>query len=68
MARNLPERRGERSLASKADDVLLVLVVGAVVLGAMSVVGWIIGAIAGLLKLLVVAAVVVAGIAYVLRR
>lgn len=68
MARNLPERRGERSLVSKADDVLLVLVVGAVVLGALSVVGWVIGAIASLLKLLVVAAVVIAGIAYVLRR
>lgn len=68
MARNLPERRGERSLASKADDVLLVLVVGAVVLGALQLVGWVVGAIAGLLKLAVVVAVVVAGIAYVLRR
>ena len=30
MARNLPERRGERSLLSKADDLLLVVVAAVV--------------------------------------
>ena len=68
VARNLPERRGERSLASKADDVLLVLVVGAVLFGALQLVGWVIGTIAFLLKVGVVLALVAVGVAWALRR
>jgi len=68
MARNLPERRGERSLLSKADDLLLVVVAAVVVLGALQLVGWIVSTIAFLVKVAVVAVVVAVGLAWVARR
>ena len=68
MARNLPVPRGERSLISKADDVLLVVVVVAVALVALQVVGWVIGAIGFLVKAAVVVALVAIGARWALRR
>ena len=48
--------------------MLLVLVVGALALGALQLVGWVIGTIAFLLKVGVVLALVAVGVAWALRR
>lgn len=59
------ERKG---LASRADDVLLVLVVGVVALVALQVVSAVVGAILFVAKLAVVAAVVALVAAFLARR
>lgn len=50
-----PQRAGERSLLSKLDDALLVVVVLVVVFAVLQVIGWIIGTAMLLLKLAVLA-------------
>jgi hypothetical protein len=65
---NLPARRRDRSLVSKADDLLLVGVVAVAAVLALQVVGWVIGTIVFLIKLAIVAAIVAAGVVWYRSR
>jgi len=65
----IERRRGDRKgLASRADDVLLVVVIGVVAFVALQIVSAVIGTILFFVKLAVVAAVVALVAAYVARR
>jgi fatty acid desaturase len=68
VAGNLPEPRRSRSTLSKLDDVLLVVVAGAVALAALGVVSWVVGTFLFLVRVAVVLAIGAVVVGWVLRR